>query len=339
MNIKKILKLPFWTASLFGQDKSFKVNPILGDPNLNRAGLHTVRYLAAHVITQWRWLLMSPCATKEDRIAFHNDGFLLKKDYLPDAEFAKLNEEVRKAKGEVRECIQGDTLTHRVLLDDQALEGLPECQKLVSDAKLMHSLKYAAAAYSSPLLYIQSIKNQYISGKPDPQKSLHSDTFHPTMKAWLFLDDVTDENGPFTYVPGSHKLSWKRLKWEYKKSIVARAQPDGYSEKGSFRMTETDRIEMGLNQAVAFKVPKNTLVIANTHGFHCRGASESKSSRSEIWAFSRGNPFNPLIGLDFPLKRKIEHFVVNTVLSRQDKLKGKHASWHLVDNDKLHQVP
>ena len=44
-------------------------------------------------------------------------------------------------------------------------------------------------------------------GPPDPQTALHADTFHPTVKAWLFLTDVAADAGPFTYVPGSHRLT------------------------------------------------------------------------------------------------------------------------------------
>ena len=74
--------------------------------------------------------------------------------------------------------------------------------------------KYCAARLKRPLYYVQSIKNGYVAGRSDPQKVLHSDTFHSSMKAWYFIDDVTEDRGPFTYVPGSHRLTWKRLKWE-----------------------------------------------------------------------------------------------------------------------------
>ena len=64
---------------------------------------------------------------------------------------------------------------------------------------------------------------------------LHADTFHPTMKAWFFIDEVSADKGPFTYVPGSHRLTWARPKWKYRRSITARHFKDGYSEKGSMR--------------------------------------------------------------------------------------------------------
>ncbi|MFP5455485.1 MAG: phytanoyl-CoA dioxygenase, partial [Alphaproteobacteria bacterium] len=48
----------------------------------------------------------------------------------------------------------------------------------------------------------------------------------------------------------------------------------------------------------AFAVPANTLVIADTFGFHARAASSRPSTRIEIFAYSRRNPFLPFTGLD-----------------------------------------
>ena len=51
--------------------------------------------------------------------------------------------------------------------------------------------------------------------------TLHADTFHPTAKFWLFLDDVGIEDGPFAYVPGSHKLTPERLAWEHEQALIS----------------------------------------------------------------------------------------------------------------------
>src|SRR3546814_11353522 len=53
----------------------------------------------------------------------------------------------------------------------------------------------------------------------DSQTALHSDTYHPTMKAWFFLHDVANDEGPFQYVPGSHRLTPQRIAWEKRKSL------------------------------------------------------------------------------------------------------------------------
>src|SRR5260370_14830925 len=71
------------------------------------------------------------------------------------------------------------------------------------------------------MVYIQTILSQAAQGLPDPQTDLHTDTFHPTVKAWLFLTDVEPDAMPFVYVPGSHRLTPERLEWERHMSIAA----------------------------------------------------------------------------------------------------------------------
>jgi hypothetical protein len=45
-------------------------------------------------------------------------------------------------------------------------------------------------------------------------------------------------------------------------------------------------------------VPANTLVVADTFGFHARGPSVGRSLRVEVWAYGRRSPFVPWTGLD-----------------------------------------
>lgn len=42
----------------------------------------------------------------------------------------------------------------------------------------------------------------------------------------------------------------------------------------------------------------NTLVVADTVGFHARGPSSRSGERVEIWSYARRNPFLPWLGGD-----------------------------------------
>lgn len=59
----------------------------------------------------------------------------------------------------------------------------------------------AVALEGGPLLRgLAKRRRQRLAGlvsAPDPQNDLHMDTFHPTVKAWLWLDDVDEDMGPF----------------------------------------------------------------------------------------------------------------------------------------------
>ena len=159
-------------------------------------------------------------------------------------------------------------------------------------------MKYVGSFDYDPIYYIQTIINCFRVAEPDPQTHLHADTFHPTLKAWFFLTDVAADEGPFVYVPGSHRLTPERLDWEREKSLTAAGNPDRLTARGSFRVSDDDLCALRLPAPKAFAVAANTLVVADTVGFHARGPSARPSKRLEIWAYGRRNPFLPWTGLN-----------------------------------------
>jgi len=219
------------------------------------------------------------------------------------------------------------------LLQAKAINSLLGRKDLI---KLFH---FSSGKNHRPLSHIQVIKNNYVKRKNDPQKSLHSDTFHPTMKYWFFLQDVGHNMAPFTYVEGSNKLTLKRLKWEYKKSIGIHREQVSYSKNGSFRIQEDELKELDLPLPKEVCVPKNTLVIVNTFGFHRRGDTDKKSMRSEIWGMSRTNPFNPFVGFDLALFHTLDNWGLKKLREIKDKealKKGGVSSWHVIKTKNLY---
>ena len=124
------------------------------------------------------------------------------------------------------------------------------------------------------------------------------DAFHPSVKAWLFLGDVAEDEGPFVYVPGSHLPTRRRLAWERAASITAAASGDYQASRGSLRIAADELHRLGFAEPRAFAVPENTLIVADMMGFHARGRSLRPSTRVEIWAYGRRNPFLPWLGGD-----------------------------------------
>ncbi|MEO1104118.1 MAG: phytanoyl-CoA dioxygenase, partial [Pseudomonadota bacterium] len=135
-------------------------------------------------------------------------------------------------------------------------------------------------------------------GDADPQANLHSDTFHPTAKFWLFLHDVSGDDGPFSYAPGSHILTPERLAWEHEQALVAAGQGDRHHAAGSFRLPEADLPTLGYGTVQTFPVKANTLVVADTYGFHRRTPSRRPTIRTSLYGVLRRNPFIPWNGLD-----------------------------------------
>ena len=288
---------PVWAAQLLSGAKSFMDNPLIGSMALNERGLHVRRIALAHRLAASRRRRLARLMSQADVAAFDRDGFLLKPDFLPPAHFAALLEQVQRYRGVARETIQGNAITRRIALDPASLAHMPAARQLLALPDWRGPIRYAGSFDAEPINYIQTILTHSRDGADDPQCALHADTFHPTVKAWLFLTDVAEDEGPFTYVPGSHRFTPQRRAWEQAMSL-GMAGHERLTRRGSFRVQPTELAALGLPQARPFPVKANTLVVADTHGFHARGPSARPTRRVEIWAYGRRNPFLPWAGLD-----------------------------------------
>lgn len=293
-----MLAAPWWVAQLATGAKSFRDNPLIGSPRLNAYGLHTSRVRLAHALAWSRRARLTTGLAPGDREAFDRDGFVVLRDFLPPALFTALRDAVLSQRFDTREMRQGNTVTRRIAIGPAFLQAIPQVQALLRDTRFRALCRYVGSFRSEPLHYVQTILTDSGVPDPDPQTNLHADTFHPTLKAWFFLNDVEEEDGPFSYVPGSHRLTAPRLAWEHARSLTARTSDDFLSARGSLRVAAEELPGLELPEAQRFPVPANTLVVADTCGFHARVAATRPSRRLELWSFSRRNPFVPWTGAD-----------------------------------------
>ncbi|NUT01788.1 MAG: phytanoyl-CoA dioxygenase [Sphingomonas sp.] len=291
-------RLPFWSLAVFTGAKSFVDNPVLGSRRLNRAGLHVWRVKTAHALASRRRRRLARLLPATLRDEFDRNGFAVVRDFLPVEDFNELQSSLLGSELPTRVHQQGDTLTRRVAVDPDLRRKVPQLDRLLESPVWTGLMAYVASTRSRPLYYVQTILGGVAEGPPDPQLELHADTFHPSMKAWLFLTDVDEDGRPLTYVAGSHRASPERLDWERRKSITVLDEGDRLSERGSLRISPAELGEIGLPQPTRFAVPANTLVVIDTYGFHARGDSDQPTKRVELWAFSRRTPFLPWTGLD-----------------------------------------
>jgi Phytanoyl-CoA dioxygenase (PhyH) len=292
------LLAPVHVAALATGAKSFRDNPVIGSPTLNRAGLHVARMRLAHRMAERRRERLAALVSNDDRVAFARDGFVVKRDFLPPAAFDALKRQVLSFAAPARQQIQGDAITRRIALDRRALTSLPAVRAVVESPDWLGLVRYIGSFKLEPFLYVQTIFAQTREAPPDPQTRLHADTFHSTVKAWFFLTDVGEDQSPLIYVPGSHRPTLRRLAWERQMSLTARQSADFQSSRGSPRISAPMLRHLGFGEPRVFAVPQNTLVVADTMGFHARGIATRRSARSEIWAYGRRNPFLPWLGLD-----------------------------------------
>jgi len=251
-----------------------------------------------------------------------------------------LSSEVRQLRAQGWEMRQGKAVTRRISLDSDVLRQNPACRAFVKDEGVRTLIAYASSNTGGITYQLQSIVVDAVDPHHDPQTRLHADTFHPTAKAWLFLDDVEDDQGPFSYVPGSHRLTQARLDWEYQKSIGARTSSEQMHREGSFRIDKSELASLGLPPPRRFAVRANTLVVADTSGFHARCPSLKSSHRVEIYASLRRNPFLPWRGAHlFALPVISEHHMLWDV--RLKRLMGfdKRSHWKFLDTLNAYDAP
>ena len=298
LNLLRWWRAPLWVLALITGAKSFADNPILGSRRLNAAGLHLQRKRVAHALARWRRSRLASALPAELREQFDRDGFIVLPDVLPHDDFRRLQSTILNAAFDCREHQQGDTLTRRVAVGPALLARLPELAALLDSARWKAVMAYVASTRSTPLYYIQTIVAGAVDGPRDPQLQLHADTFHPSLKAFLFLTDVADNGRPLTYVAGSHRLTPERAAWEHRRSTTVMSHGDRLSQRGSLRVSLDELPALGLAPPTRFSVPANTLVAIDTSGFHARADADRPTLRVELWAYSRRTPFLPWTGGD-----------------------------------------
>ena len=299
MKISRILGLPLWALQVFTGTKSFADNPVLGNRWLNERGLHRTRARIAAQMADWRRRRLATRLDPSDRESFDANGVLVKSDFLPAAEFLRLKQEILEGEWDTLEMRQGPALTRHAPLDRYGMaKRAPGLSAFMSSPRVLDLIRYAAAADGQPFFSLQTIVVDAGDHGHDPQCVPHMDTFHPCAKAWFFLHDVGADEGPFFYVPASHRRTQARLDWEQRMSLSAAAHENRYHAKGSLRISVSELTEIGFPAPVPLSVRANTLVVADTSGFHGRTPSQKATTRIEIFAALRRSPFVPWLGID-----------------------------------------
>ncbi len=294
----RYLALPYHVLSVASATKSFRDNPVIGSATLNRWGLHVARRRLAAKLGIWRRSRLAGSIAEADRAAIDRDGFIVKPNFLDDATFQAFRTEIMSLEAPAREALIGDALTRLIPLDVLDRTGLETVRRVLEGPAYRGLLDYAGSFRRRPNIYVQTVFSRVCAGEPDIQSAFHADTFHPTVKAWLYLEDVPDDATPFTYVAGSHRLNRRRLAWERRVALTAASAGDRLTAEGSMRISEREIARLGYGPVRRFPVAANTLIVADTSGIHARAPAPGRSTRVAIWAYSRSNPFLPWTGGD-----------------------------------------
>ncbi len=274
----------------------FSGDKIVESPALNRLGMQVARTVAARAIYNVR-----PYATDDDlkpKIEeLKREGVVQFPNFLPEDTFKKLRaealrllDEAQQYKGDDKKLVVFNVGPNTIELAkiqtyDKAKYNLTH--QFLSNPDLMRIFAAAEKRDFDTSDFTLTVVERLTQGEDndtqDRETAMHSDVFFDTHKAWLYLDDVELEDGPFAYVRKSHYLSRTQLGYIYDHSLQ-----EGVNQ--ARRITQEELDKLGLKESV-MTAKANTLVVGNTKGYHRRLRGQAGGKRHAIHVITRANPF------------------------------------------------
>ena len=291
----------FGYFSTVSYDMSLKSNPIIrifsGDKTvrgtaLNLFGAQVLRMLTA------RSLYAARSAPVDNDIQDYvnevkREGMIAIPDFLKPEQFNAVREEylnIFRNTSRSQILTRGSNTVELIFLKDLNQADAKDAGKYFFYNPKLRAIFHALE--KQPLDSLRAtmsfeLLTQHDGDTADPETKFHNDIFYNTHKAWLYLDDVAEENGPLVYVKRSHHLSPCQLLYVYKESL-------GKNE-GSRRITPQEIVRRELTETRCV-CARNTLVIANTFGYHRRMRGKPGNQRHALNISARiTSPFQLLL--------------------------------------------
>ncbi len=132
-----------------------------------------------------------------------------------------------------------------------------------------------------------------VSGE-NSNSEMHQDTFSSIVKGFIYLQDIDDENAPFQYLEGSY-LDASFRSFQTNQAVLTGDNLNSDSTRIRGEVLEKAMLKFNLK---SFTGSKGLLILANTAGYHRKGAHNSTK---------------PRITLSFQIQRKgvVEKFIRN----------------------------
>jgi hypothetical protein len=126
-------------------------------------------------------------------------------------------------------------------------------------------------AYYGTQYHSNALVFQHNTATNEDTRYYHVDAFVREFKSFMYLDDVDEGNGPFTYLRGTQRKHFTRLK----KQVL------GNDEGVSPTTFYPEDIRSVLDREVQINGPAGTLILTDVRGLH-RGSPQVDRSRSVL---------------------------------------------------------
>lgn len=255
---------------------------------LNRLGVQSLRSIAARSIHQ---LLPSTtdAAVQEIAAELNREGMVMLPNFLPADLFEKVREEclhlIYHNPDRLEVVCAGPNTMEIAKLSNFQPDEVPYAHQFFSDPTLnalMRAAEKRPQCDQYAVRTIERLQQGPLGADEDPETVLHSDCFFNTHKVWLYLSNVRLESGPLVFVKRSHRLTLRQIYFLYQESCQV--------NRGSRRITQDEIQRAGLEETIV-TAPKNTLVMANTLGYHRRLRGQPGQERYALHVQLRTNPF------------------------------------------------
>ncbi|MFN8693572.1 MAG: phytanoyl-CoA dioxygenase family protein [Holosporales bacterium] len=275
---------------------------------INVLGFNALRTVVYHLSWKLRGLIGNYKATDDDTRMFERDGIISIENFLPDEDFKKIRADFEKT--ELNPIYQQYSNVPQFAY--KSVGQIFHCQNellhalIVKNPRLRKIVEFGARRKIGilPTLIYERFhadrEEQLFGQSPDRSDTLHYDVPFNSMRAFLYLADADEDNAAFIYSPGTHKFSWKRVRFEcydsIKQALKRAAAPNSRIEE----IDEDLLADIGHNpKSMVGKA--NTLVIFNAMGMHKRGKFRKFTARESLLICYRGldTPSNFLFRLPF----------------------------------------
>lgn len=265
--------------------KIFSREKTIDSKLLNVLGVQVARTVMARAIYNMRPRLHAECASEQETL--RRDGLLVIPGFLPRDQFEQIRVEATSfIEDPAHHTKVRQVGSNRLEIVDMRWRGdqLPRTRQFFDEPRVRALLEGAERrrVHGYGMRTLERLVQGDAPGEKDPETDLHSDIFYPVHKCWLYLTDVTPDSGPLVYVKGSHRANLTQLRYLYQESCGPNV--------GSRRISRDELEHMHLEET-AVTCAMNTLVVANTLGYHRRSTGRPGAVRIALHESVRSRPF------------------------------------------------
>src|SRR6185437_12025488 len=262
----------------------------------NKLGHQFVRYFFYNIIYAAR---PKPKASSrlENLEALKNDGIVVWEDFFTPEEWSIIKSEFEVAKPGIELKPYYSKKNPGIKMANIEVSEKSETFKLISSNITLNDcagyiVHREIKKYLPAISYMVVERDANMEFDDDIENILHSDTFYPTAKAFVYLSEVNNENAPYVYAIGSHKFSFRRALHEYNMSVrvaklakgkIGSIPPEALTNRADRLrnvVTDSQKRALGIVETY-FPGKENTMIMSNNRGFHRRGEF-TKGARREI---------------------------------------------------------